>query len=87
MTPERAVRLALWLRLLAETEEQTALVLEKMGARADPEPCLEKARLLREIADHLIHSPASEPSPAPEPDPDPSPDEGRPPDAPIRALL
>lgn len=60
MRPERAEKLAGWLRKLADQEIDTASVLTKME-RGNPEPCRTKARLFREIADTLFVIDAPEP--------------------------
>jgi hypothetical protein len=62
MRPERAQRLADWLRKLADQEIDTASVLTKLE-HGNPEPCRTKARLFREIADTLfvLPEPPAEP--------------------------
>jgi DNA-directed RNA polymerase subunit N (RpoN/RPB10) len=51
MRPQRAERLADWLRRVADQEDGSAEVLDKLGH--DAKPCRTKARLFNEIADHL----------------------------------
>lgn len=69
MTPERREKLALWLGRLAEAETFTASVLARIE-HGNPEPCLTKARLFREIAGELSGKPVEAPPlPAPPPTP------------------
>jgi hypothetical protein len=58
MKPTRAQRLARWLRELAEGEDDTVAVLEKLGPEvADPAEARTRARLFREIANYLEATP------------------------------
>lgn len=52
MRPERLSKLADWLRQLAWKEDGTASVLERVE-HGDPSECQTRARLFREIAEHL----------------------------------